>query len=105
MCNQNKMFNFLWCYPVISLFLINADKIFGSTEPLIDEEHQKFEENVIKIEKIQLKRSTVRLYNLNPFINKWFLLEIKGSKTYRIHMESRNKNFKISLIPHPDFHF
>ncbi|MFK7826251.1 MAG: hypothetical protein AB8G05_19010 [Oligoflexales bacterium] len=59
----------------------------------------KFEESLPKINSITVNDYKIKLINLNPYINRWFILEFIGKKRYRIHLDNRDPSNKVYLSP------
>ena len=57
----------------------------------------KFEESLPEVSSIAVSDYKVKLINLNPYINRWFLLEFAGKKRYRIHMDNRDPSNHVFL--------
>lgn len=58
---------------------------------------KSFEENLPKVNSIAVNDYRVNLINLNPYINRWFILEFVGNKRYRIHLDNRDPKNHVSL--------
>ena len=97
---KNRM-NILLKLLGFSLFSLTFSSIHSYANSLV-KSRQQFEESLIKSDFLLLNQpiapAEVTLYNLNPYINKWFLLEIRGERTYRIHVENRNSQNRLSLF-------
>ncbi|MDD9950561.1 MAG: hypothetical protein OXT67_03255 [Zetaproteobacteria bacterium] len=57
-----------------------------------------FEESLVKIHRYTLGDYTYRLYQLNPFINRWFILEVNSpTHTQRFHLENPTMSKSVQL--------
>ncbi|NRA45149.1 MAG: hypothetical protein HRU09_09365 [Oligoflexales bacterium] len=57
----------------------------------------RFEEALPKVNSIAVHDYRINLINLNPYINRWFVLEFVGKKRYRIHLDNRDANNHVFL--------
>ena len=57
----------------------------------------RFEETLPKVNSIAVHDYRINLINLNPYINRWFVLEFVGKKRYRIHLDNRDTNNHVFL--------
>ena len=83
------------------LLIVFLDSVPGSATKL-SPSHQlarNFEETLPQIDTLTTKRGKVHLVNLNPHINRWFLLEFSGPSRYRLHLDNRYRGNRIELGP------